>query len=700
MQASRQVQVISSFEIPITPPPQTGVQDFSEKAVAIMQTLIDASSKRTAAQKDIRKKMASTPYSAYPPAYSFVDTISKVFGENDPVAKIGEYLKELQPAEAFHHPDDCWFSDDERIPINANGRDFFLGQFLPKLLHQQSFEEEFETQSEMVLWMVVNLLGAYFGGGLKPIPENHPIFDFKPPAGKAVSQLSASEQQKFMRSFMKGLGTFDGFLLMFFGDEFEVPQGLFVAVVRYWLDCKIELGESDASRTILRNLVNYPLGRPAQSWDEVALGVADSAWLENIKRIYKEPVDVPFLPCRMSEREWFSSLSDSALWCNFSYDNDAEFYSRALDAWSNKISLLRDDQFGGRYPWQARPDVRYLYDDYEPSNPDWDTHCHFLALFVEEEECGEWGWKGDRYGDNHINEFRSFRLHHNFWLAADREGYPELGNALLAFYLLRKSFMDAAQHEHLEVNWTTFSELLRTALARPGHAYVRQGVEFMKAICREKGWNLDLLRLKNLVPDSGSIIPFPVSTSIPSNEPIGRVVAREIEQQVGSDHWSRLSVRSRKFIVEAEVRFRNITQKIGAGITEFGPETVAYAHGFENELNERLRDIYRSSEVTTYWNAQNPKRPLSPHPTIGSYLKILESDLPADVIKKVEAAGVMLRGKPEILRRLGALKNRRDQGAHTSREVTAEHLHRQRNAIFDEQLLKDFLSGLSPRGTV
>lgn len=121
---------------------------------------------------------------------------------------------------------------------------------------------------------------------------------------------------------------------------------------------------------------------------------------------------------------------------------------------------------------------------------------------------------------------------------------------------------------------------------------------------------------------------------------------------------------------------------------------------YENELHERLRDIYLSSEVRTYWNAQNPKYPLSPNPTIGSYLKLLESDLPADVISKIEAAGVMLRGKPDLLRGLKVLKARRDQGAHTSREVTTGDPHRQRDAIFYEQLPRDFLSALSPRAAV
>jgi len=684
---------------PITQSQQPSIQILDEKLKAARKDLQDIVTMDFSRRVDLLKKVANTPYVAYPPAYRFVDTISEVFGGNDPVKIVCEYLNELQPTEVFHHPDDCWFGDDERIAINANERIFFLRQVLPQLLQHQSITEGSPNESEIAAWTGITLLEAYFGGTLKPIPEKHPVFDISLPARKASNQRSTAEQRKLLRSFTKGLSTFDGFLMFLFGNHFEVPQGLFVAVIRYWLDCEICISESEASRSILRSLVNYPLGRPAQSWEEIAIGVADSAWLERIKPIYKEPTLVPFLPCGMSKRWWFFELSDSAFPIQFRHDNGDEFSSLVLRAWSKKIGLLRNDQLRGRYPWKVQPDVRYLYDDSQLSNPDWDTHLQFLALFVEEEECGEWGWEDDLYGDNRINGFRSFQLHRNLWLAADREGYPELGNAVLAFYLLRKSLRDAKEHHHLEVDWIPFSDHLRDALTRPGHDWVRQGIEFMKSICREKEWNLDLLRLRNIVPDSASIIPFPASTSLSSIEPIGARVTRQIVELIGSESWNKFSHRSKKLLVEAEVRYQN-TQKIGSGITEFGPETLAYARAFENELNERLENIYRSSEVAAYWSAHNPKRPLSTNPTIGSYLRLLESELPADVIKSIEAAGVMLRGKPDLLSRLAALKDRRDQGGHASKEVKSEHLFHQHVAVFEEQLLKDFLSALSPRATV
>lgn len=678
---------------------QPSDQAIREKEKARGKALFDVFRKRNAKRQELHDNVANTPYGAYPPAYPYVDAIPQVFGENDPVRIASEYLNALQPIETFRHPHDCWFSDDERISVNGNERNFFLHQFLPKLVPEQWIEDP-KNKYEIAFWTAVNILDSYFGGALKSIPENHPVFDFSFPSGKRTDQISGAEGEKFARSVSKGLFTIDGFLLLFFGNHFEIPQGLFVAVVRYWLDNEIGISESDASRSILRSLVNFPLGRPAQSWGEVSSGVADAAWLEKVKRIYKEPSLVPFLPCGMSTFDWFFRLSDSAVPIQFRYDNGAEFLSLVLDAWSKKIGILRNYHLGGRYPWRVRSDVRYLYDDHEVSSPDWDTCLHFMALFVEEEEAGEWGWEDDFYGDNRINCFRSFKLHRNFWLAADREGYPELGNALLAFYLLRKSLLDATQHHHLEVDWVAFSNHIRIALMRPGHDWVRRGIEFMKAICRDKEWNLDLLRLNNIVPDSAEIISFPVSTSLSSVEPIGAKVNRTIEQQVGGELWNRFSIRSRKLLIEAEVRFQNIAQTIGSGITEFGPETLAYARPFENELNERLQNIYRSSEVIAYWFANNPKRPLPTNPTIGSYLRLLESEMPAEVIELIEAAGVTLHRKPDLLNRLSALKDRRDQGGHTSKKVTSEHLFGQRVAVFEEQLLRDFLSALSSRATV
>jgi hypothetical protein len=66
----------------------------------------------------------------------------------------------------------------------------------------------------------------------------------------------------------------------------------------------------------------------------------------------------------------------------------------------------------------------------------------------------------------------------------------------------------------------------------------------------------------------------------------------------------------------------------------------------------------------------------------------------------IQAAGVSLQDIRRVLERLAKLKDRRDQGGHASRQISTEQLHRQRVAIFDEHLLKDFLSALSPRTTI
>ncbi len=672
-------------------PPSPPISD-NERTAA--RSIADALAKIVRNEEILKEVAARSPYEAFRPAYRFIELIPQIFGDADPVKVICEYMDALQPTKAFSHPNDCWF--DERIQISSEYGIFYLTEVLLAFFPDQLMETP-SGKWDHQLWTQSRLLVAFMLGRLTPLSEKQRAFNYELPHDQSVDQLSHEEKQKLIQAFSNGIKSFDGYLFFVLGTLLPVPQGLFVAVIRHWLDCGVLILDGDTSKDILRSLLNFPVGRPARSWEEIELGVVDSDWLAKVRELYKDPELVPFLPAALSGNSWFDCLLDTPPQCTFSWVNEESTYWRAMQAWSNKISLLRNDMCGGRFPWKAELYVSNLYNDYELSRAEWDMHLHLIALMVEESEAGSWEWEDEFYGDSLRDGFRSFNLYRNAWIAARRESYPELGNALLAFYLFRKGVYARSMSQFLTFDWRAFSEHSRIALSERGNAFVRQAIEFLKSICREKGWDVDLLRLKNILPDSGQIVSLAKISELRAVENIHTEPGRLIDQLIGPDLMSRFSKRSRKLLVEAEVRFQHITRTVGAGVTEFGPETLAFARAFENELHERIKNVYNSPELAQHWSIESPNRPLSTLPTFGSYLRVLESNLPERVVEKIENAGVFLHRCPELLRRLGQLKDKRNQGGHASHDVTGDQLFRQRVAIFDEHLLRDFLGALSPR---
>ncbi len=313
---------------------------------------------------------------------------------------------------------------------------------------------------------------------------------------------------------------------------------------------------------------------------------------------------------------------------------------------------------------------------------------------MEDEESGKWFHGTDDYGDDWRNGHRSFVLHRNFWIAADREGYPEFGNALFAFYLMRKAICDFKDHDQLDVDWPAFSEQVRQALARPGHQWVRKAVEVMMRACRDKGWQISLLRLKNLLPKVAQIRTLPsvakLETSVARDEK-----ERRLAKEIGEDLWCRWSEGSRHAFLDADVRYEMHAQDFGKRIIHFGPEVVAYAAPYERELNLRLKDLYLSEEMKVFWEKRFNGRRQS-RPTLGSYLKMLEctKEMPNSLASQIDSGGVALHRSPAVLRKLGILQERRNVGAHE--ESGAAQLVDLRERLFAGGLLREFLSHLSP----
>jgi hypothetical protein len=664
----------------------------NEKVKGAIESLMEA-----VRSEEERKELGKiSPYRAYPPAYSLAEVIPLIFEEDDPVKVVCEYIKALSPEKFYRHPGDCWFGDEERIPVSGDSRDFFLMEILCPLAPYSSIQNS-RNWRELSGGAVVALLNSYFSGLLDE-DKSQGVFDLQFSEEDRKGDAGAGVH-KVIKALIENLDTYEGFLTVFFNAFFDIPQGLFVAVIRHWQDNGPDLKKSAASHHLMEVLANYPVGRPPDSWEDIAAGAHDKEWVKRIQAVFGSPSSVPFLPCGMSECKWFWNLTESAVPSDYNSESSHNTYWSTLHAWSNKIALLRDRELRGHYPWMPVSRGCNWYDDFWGTRPEWDTHLHIEALFLDDEDSGKWNYTTDDFGDDDQCGYKSFMLHQNFWVAADREGFPEFGNAVFAFYLIRKTIFDTKDHLYLNVDWPAFPDLVRRALDRPGHRWVRRAIEFMKASCAEKGWDLDHLRLRNILPDSAQLVP--ISSGLKTQEAFQvprKECEKKIEAEVGEELWRRFSKRSKELMIDAERRFDMHAPELGRGLGDVGAEVLAYAKPFECELDHRLSNLYRSASLKEFWIINSGGRQPDKNPTLGSYLLLLEKakDMSEELISAIENSGVMLHRNSELIDRLKKLRNMRNPGAHGRERLSAGRLVDIRSFVFSEGLLHDFLESLSP----
>lgn len=666
-----------------------------KEAAASLMEIIDKEDERKEHGKE-------TPYRSYPPAYSYTDVIPLIFKDDDPVRVVCEYMQALCPTDFYRHPNDCWFGDKERIAVSSDGQKFFLKEILQPLAPYSM--EGATSADELAGAIVMSYLEFYFYGVLNEIGDKDEVFDLKL-SKKELKDVSREQQEKVANSLFDSLKTYEGFLTVFFGAFFDIPQGLFVAVIRHWRDNGPALKQSSASHHLMEALANYPVGRPPDSWTDVGAGAHDEEWAQRMQTVFSNPGSVPFVPCGMSENRWFWDLFDEFVPYEYNQKSTHDTYWSTLRAWSSKIAMLRNRQLHGRYPWKPESLGCNWYHSYDETRPEWDTHLHIEALIWDDEDSGKWNYGTDDFGDDDENGHRSFKLHKNFWIAAEREGFSEFGNAVLAFYLMRKAICDSADHSYLHVDWKEFSALIHQALDRPGHRWVRIALEFMKLKCTEKSWDLDGLRLRNIVPSSARVMNFPSISEVQERiEAPRRKCEEKIETEIGTDLWNRFSMRSKNLMIDAEIEFERHALDLGRGLSEFAGAVLNYAKPFECELGGRLKQVYELPEMRKFLE-ERPTYRKSQNLVLGDYLFMLKlaSDapgkagrMPAELIAIVESKGVTSHRNPDLLKRLHMLRKRRNSAAHVAEKTLPGGLADMRHFVFAEGLLRDFLVTLSP----
>jgi hypothetical protein len=599
-------------------------------------------------------------------------------------------MEALCPTEFYCHAADCWSINEERILVSEEYQDFFLTKILQPL-------SPYSMEQSSDFWgaAIVTLLPAYFSGMLKE-DKDKGVFDLKF-SGEEMKSGVEAQSQKVISALIASLDSYEGFLFIFFGAHFEIPQGLFVAVIRYWKESGLCLKESKVASHLMEILANYPIGNAPGTWDDVAVGSHSKEWLKHIQRVFREPRFVPFLPCGLSENEWFLNMFDSFI--PMEYEGAAR--GETLHAWSKKISMLRNPDLRGRYPWKPESFGCNWYSESDGTEPGWDTHVHIGALLRDHTERGIIG--AEEYYEYYC--WKTLSLHQNFWIAADREGFAEFGNAMFALYLMRLGYFDLSQNQsHSHVDWPVLTELVHSALDRPGHRWVRTALEFLQSIWAEKKWDLDRLRLRNIAPSSAQVIAFPSGLEVAEKiDKPRREIEKKIVAELGVELWDRFSSRSKNLMIDAERTFSRIAPDLGTGQSEFGGTVVDYARAFECELIIRLEDVYKSPSMRQYCE-QNSYRTHNRPPTLGDCIWMLEqagqvrgkaSMMPNELISAIEGNGISAHKNSKLLEQLRKLKGRRDPGAHGSEKILPGKLVDLRHIVFLDGLLKEFLESLS-----
>jgi hypothetical protein len=541
---------------PLAEKEQPSVQpaEISDDLQALTKEVADTFVAAFEVQRELHAKAATRGLKHFPPAYAYLDAFDSLFGNDSPIDYIEEALGILSPDEPFAHPDDCWFADDDRRTLDRTQLAFFVEDLLvplillnattDKLARGLSEEDKQRHLSRMLLMVPAIGLPQLFTGKLSEFELSK--VEFPNLADEAVDSSLASLLQQ--------IDSAAGFLaLMLRPGVFPLPQGLLVALVRRFLDDEYNTGEELGGRIGL-HLMNWPIGAPQTSWEEIESGLIYPGWAGELQAQYSSPEEVPFLPCRMLAT-WLYTLYDNVAGLSFSLGE--QIYLRMLAIYSEKLDRLSISTLGRRFPWPASSPGNWYYHGVggDPSES-WNL---LLLLAVANEEEGIDGYSCV-FGDDPSDSLSSFHIFVCLWAAANRGGFPKLGNALFSFYLIRKLIFGVQTDSPPGFAAEPLRAQIDRCLMHPGQEWVIRSLGICRQVCNEKGWKIDWLRLDSLV-DEDNAIPTNTSGALARTSDPVIELGNEKERQLADDYgpqWFRLSDRVRRMLIHAEVQYENL----------------------------------------------------------------------------------------------------------------------------------------------
>ncbi|MDR0578181.1 MAG: hypothetical protein LBI87_11790 [Candidatus Accumulibacter sp.] len=296
---------------------------------------------------------------------------------------------------------------------------------------------------------------------------------------------------------------------------------------------------------------------------------------------------------------------------------------------------------------------------------------------------------GDEYGQARSEWY--FRVCRE----AISEGYWELANACLAFFLFSQPYLCNGR---LLSDWRLLAELLKSGLGLLGENAVRDAARIALGVIRERGLGdgLDALNLEGWASEF-QLDTEDVKQDQDAIDKYHQAVGN-LQKAIGRENWFFLSIDAKRSLTAAEKSWVAMSSELGYGNNDLGQIAMGYVKAIELELTSRYQFLLNSSAYGSYFHEKYGQNP-DPHLTLGSVTTVLRDypRLPVNLQQEIENTGLSLHLDTGLVKHLWGLKNVRNKGAHTT-EIGDEEIIKLRTNLFKNGIFKRFVEALrSPR---
>lgn len=277
------------------------------------------------------------------------------------------------------------------------------------------------------------------------------------------------------------------------------------------------------------------------------------------------------------------------------------------------------------------------------------------------------------------------------WREAINEGYVELANSCLAFFLFSQPQLCEGR---LHSDWRALTEMFQASCGMPGERAVRDAAGIALGIIREKGYGngLDALNLEGWASDT-AIEPANVEQLL-HGIAVHRSAEAALQKAIGQEAWVKLSTGAKFSLLTAEKSWMAISSEVGFGTSDVGQIAVGYVKAIELELTSRCNFLLTSSTYHAYCQDKFG-RSANPYLTLGSVINVLRDypKLSEGFQQEIEATGMTLQHDSGLVKRLLGWTNLRNDGAHSD-HVGDEKLIKLRTDLFKNGVFKRFVESL------
>ena len=266
------------------------------------------------------------------------------------------------------------------------------------------------------------------------------------------------------------------------------------------------------------------------------------------------------------------------------------------------------------------------------------------------------------------------------------EGYFELANALLAFFLFSQSLI----HKGRLGSDTEIYTAIKKGMELPGVDMLSRGVDFSAQIAEESKNQLLATKLRQFIPGNsyslisddvrllGDIIRQPSSAN-------SAFIERWYVKKLTEKRWKVLADLSRDALKDA--RLAHI--KLLGEKKNWGTVAVEYCKPFEHEIRIRFTDVYK-----IYKPAEKDGH-VDVAAVIGMLIK--HKKLDPDIQAKIVNTGTELHNNTKLLESIKhILVDYRNRGAHPN-EFPEDELNKLFTTLFDDGVLSRFIDVLGQR---